>query len=350
MIKVLMLGTKAPGGMDYVIQSYLKSDLKKKYDIKYVPTHYETNPLFKIIYFGFSLIRTIPFLFNKKYKIFHMHISTNSSIRRKRILLELAHLFKKKVILHTHGAGFFESYKNKSEREKAFIDKTFNKADLLIVLSNIRKEEYSHILPSKKIIPVYNFTPDPKFKKNYKKNKIPCAIVLGRIGERKGIGLLIDAVNKIRNVKCIIKIYGDGDIEKYKKQVNKLNLNDKVFLVGWIHGKQKEAALENADFFILPSFHEDLPIGIIEAMSYNLPIISTRTGGISEQVKTNYNGILLNCGDEKGLAKAIYYMASSSSIREKLGKNSYRLFLERFERSVVEKQISRIYDNLGNLK
>jgi len=357
MTKVLILGTKAPGGMDYVIQSYLKSNLAEKYDLKYIPTHYETNPFFKICYFGFSLMRVIPYLFNKEYSIFHMHLSTDSSIYRKRILLEMAHAFGKKVILHTHGAAFFKKYNNKSEQEKRFIRKTLNKTDLLIVLSYIRKKEYSKIVTPEKIIPVYNFTPDPKFKrvftkhsKNDAKNKLPCGIMLGRIGERKGTGLLINAVNEIREEKFVINIYGDGDIETYKKQVADLNLTKKVFLPGWISGKQKEKILKNADFFILPSFNEDLPIGIIEAMSYKLPIISTRTGGIPEQVKNNFNGFLIDCGNKKALAKAIKHLATDSGIRERMGKNSYKLYLERFERSVVEKQISNIYDELGRKK
>jgi glycosyltransferase involved in cell wall biosynthesis len=357
MTKVLILGTKAQGGMNYVIQSYLKSNLAEKYHLKYIPTHYEANPVIKICYFGFSLMRVIPYLFNKEYSIFHMHLSTDSSIYRKRILLEMAHAFGKKVILHTHGAEFFKKYNNKSEQEKRFIRKTLNKTDLLIVLSYIRKKEYSKIVPPEKIIHVYNFTPDPKFNKTYtkyskndSKNKLPCGIVLGRIGERKGIGLLINAVNDIRKVKFIINIYGDGDIETYRKKITGLKLEKQVFIPGWISGKQKEKILENADFFILPSFNEDLPIGIIEAMSYKLPIISTRTGGIPEQVKNNFNGVLIDCGDKKALAKAIRHVASNSKLREKMGKNSYKLYLEKFERSVVEKQISKIYDDLGRKK
>lgn len=49
--------------------------------------------------------------------------------------------------------------------------------------------------------------------------------------------------------------------------------------------REKERLLNMADAYILPSYNEGLPISILEAMSYSLPIISTNVGGIPEILK-----------------------------------------------------------------
>ena len=74
---------------------------------------------------------------------------------------------------------------------------------------------------------------------------------------------------------------------------------------GWVGGEKKIHLLNWADVYILPSFNEGLTISILEALSYNCPIISTPVGGIPEVV-TEDNGILVEPGNTKQIAEAIH--------------------------------------------
>lgn len=63
--------------------------------------------------------------------------------------------------------------------------------------------------------------------------------------------------------------------------------------------------LNGADVYVLPSYKEGLPISILEAMSYSLPVISTRVGGIPEIIMNGKNGLLINPGDKEALYESI---------------------------------------------
>lgn len=70
-------------------------------------------------------------------------------------------------------------------------------------------------------------------------------------------------------------------------------------------GEKKSQLFNTADAFILPSYHEGVPISILEAESYALPVISTQVGGIPEIVSDSYNGILFKPGDKVAMYEAI---------------------------------------------
>ena len=95
--KVLMLGTKARGGMRSVVDGYLASDIPKKYPIKYIPTHIESNFVFKYSYFLFSFVKSLFYLANPDYKIVHMHFAEKGSFVRKLIFALVSKLFGKKI-------------------------------------------------------------------------------------------------------------------------------------------------------------------------------------------------------------------------------------------------------------
>ena len=60
---------------------------------------------------------------------------------------------------------------------------------------------------------------------------------------------------------------------------------------GWVVGEKKTICLNWADVYILPSYNEGLPIGILESMSYYHHIISTTVGGIPELLYDVVNGL-----------------------------------------------------------
>ena len=107
--------------------------------------------------------------------------------------------------------------------------------------------------------------------------------------------MLLDVINELK-LLCKSKIRfivgGNGEINKLKVKIDSLGLKEIVEYVGWLDNREKIHYLNIADAFILPSYNEGLPISILEAMSYDLPVISTSVGGIPEVVINNYNGYL----------------------------------------------------------
>jgi glycosyltransferase involved in cell wall biosynthesis len=93
-----------------------------------------------------------------------------------------------------------------------------------------------------------------------------------------------------------------------------------------------------ADVFVLASFVEGLPISLLEAMALGIPSVSTNVNAIPEAVINNETGILIEAGDDAGLAKAIETLKSDDMLRERLSKNGREYVLKHFD----EREVARI--------
>ena len=149
--------------------------------------------------------------------------------------------------------------------------------------------------------------------------------------EVKGHRYLIEACSilveeGIKNFECIF--YGKGLIRnELKGLIKKKLLNNYIKMPGMIpHEKLMEIyKSENVDIIILPSIntkngeHEGIPVSLMEAMAYSIPVISTNTGGIPELL-SNGAGIMIEEKNPKQLATAILKLIESKNLREKIGK------------------------------
>ena len=99
-------------------------------------------------------------------------------------------------------------------------------------------------------------------------------VAVGRFVEEKGFHDLIEAYQQA-NIDMPLVIMGDTDhptsySDKLKEQARKV---DGVILTGFLKGEQLQAIFSQAKTFVMPSYHEGLPIALLEAMSYSLPTI-----------------------------------------------------------------------------
>jgi glycosyltransferase involved in cell wall biosynthesis len=78
--------------------------------------------------------------------------------------------------------------------------------------------------------------------------------------------------------------------------------------------------LAAADFFVLPSRAEGLPISLLEAMSHHLPVVCTRVGGNPELVTDGVHGALVPAGDPEALAAAMERLALDPDLRRRQGE------------------------------
>jgi glycosyltransferase involved in cell wall biosynthesis len=119
-----------------------------------------------------------------------------------------------------------------------------------------------------------------------------------------------------------MRIGGNKNEEKLLSVINEKNLSNFVSFEGWVSGDKKIALLNWGDIFVLPSYNEGLPISILEAMSYKMPIISTAVGGLPEVVDVE-NGTLVRPGDAEGIYNAIRGYLNNTDRIEAQGKVSY---------------------------
>lgn len=317
-----------PGGISSVIQSWSEHFE----ELHFFPMFKETNNAGKLFCFLKSItVLFFKLLFDKQVKIVYIHTAADRDFWRSEKVIRLAKLFGKKIVLHSHASRFKDFYNESSADKQVWIRKTIGKTNLLIVLSESWKEWFSSIgIESTKIRILHNITPYPKVRdstsqsKTYERDRLHL-LFLGEIGQRKGIFDLLEAIfdhrgeldNKIelriggnKNEKELLKKIQDGGMEKF------------VYFEGFVVAEKKIELLNWADVYILPSHNEGLPISILEAMSYKMPIISTPVGGIPEVVDET-NGILVRPGDKEEIFKAVYHYVNHQTDIDKHGKKSY---------------------------
>ena len=173
-------------------------------------------------------------------------------------------------------------------------------------------------------------------------------LYLGVIGQRKGIYDILNALKDNKDFfkgKVVLRIGGNQEEEKLQACINEYGLQGMVKFEGFVSGEKKIECLNWADVYILPSFNEGLPIGILEAMSYRHPIISTPVGGIPEVVKDGVNGIMVKPGNVQEIAKAISAFVRDKKLVEEYGMHSIEL-VKPYLPETVFATLSEMYSHL----
>ncbi len=172
------------------------------------------------------------------------------------------------------------------------------------------------------------------------------AQVVGTIAELHKNKSLHTAIKAMKNISdSIFIIIGDGE-EKTSllKLIEKENLKDKVFLVGFIDEASKY--LKAFDVFILSSIKEGLPYVILEAGLAGLPVIATRVGGIPEIIENNVSGILVNPRSIEEIEKSLILLGESSVMREALGQKLQEKVEKNFRLTDMIEKTEGVYNKV----
>jgi glycosyltransferase involved in cell wall biosynthesis len=327
-MRIIMLGESLDrqGGIVSVEKLIIKQALAEM-TISHIPTLPKGSAIRKVLVFIKALILLSWQLLNQKIDLVHIHVSERGSAFRQALTTMIAWLLRKPVILHTHSADFHVFYANLPQIIQFGLSWIFCKSTRFIVLSDSWKKFYIENLslqPEQVIVlpnPVKFPVEIPQRINSQKVN----FLFLGRIGERKGVFDLITAFANLpleQKQNAELTIAGDGEGEKAKDIIAKLNLSEYITILDWVNEKQRDELLAKADVFVLPSYNEGLPMALLEAMSWQLPVITTPVGGIPELVINNQNGLLVPPGDVQKLSTAMQSLISDQELKQRLGKNA----------------------------
>ncbi len=186
---------------------------------------------------------------------------------------------------------------------------TYNLSDKIICNSIGSKKSLQKLMINKsKVISIYN----PYLKKIRKKKKIQkqnYAISVGRLTKQKDHQTLVKAMKIVSKKESNFKllIIGDGDQRKFiNDQIKRDNLTKNIKLLGW--KKNLDRYYKSAKIFILPSLYEGLGNVLIDAVNFDVPVITTNCkSGPSEIIMKNKGGFIVPISDSEQIAKKILY-------------------------------------------
>ncbi len=139
---------------------------------------------------------------------------------------------------------------------------------------------------------------------------------------------------------------GEGDEkEEGMRLAAELGLSEKVHFSPF--RQDVPDVLAAADIYVLPSLWEGLPIGLLEAMAMRKAVIGTKVDGTREVLCDGENGLVVEPGDVSALAAAIVRLAGDGELRESMGARAEETVRERFNATVMTKEIENIYTEIA---
>ena len=172
---------------------------------------------------------------------------------------------------------------------------------------------------------------------------------IGRMTEAKG---LIPFIKELRYHKdqfndCIFLLVGNGEQEnEVKSLLKEYELEELFILTGYQDNVYKFYPV--IDIFFLPSLYEGLPMVILEAMSFEKPIVSMNVGSINEVIIDNYNGSLVEQGDLNAFINRLVYIKSDKKHQKIFGLNARETIERNYNINTYNSRIIYLYDEVLN--
>jgi glycosyltransferase involved in cell wall biosynthesis len=341
----VMLSTAARGGIRAVVEGYERDGLCRRWNVCTINSHVEGTLTRRLLTAFISMRKFLALLLAKRVSFVHCHVAMRGSFWRKCIFAGFARLFNAPVIFHLHGSEMKSFYSSQWYFVRLLIAWQLAHVHYVIVLSQSWCDFVKAVAPKANVRIIANYVLVPPISDCHQPHEGVRVIFLGVLGERKGVFDLLKVVSEISHLLPTMEVFigGNGEIDKAIEAVRQYGLESKVKILGWVSGEDKRTLLASGDIFVLPSYNEGLPVSILEAMSWQIPVISTNVGGIPQLVRDGVDGILINPGDLSALSQALLRLGQDGEYRENLGRSARFRVESSFSKETVIPQIEEIY-------
>jgi glycosyltransferase involved in cell wall biosynthesis len=356
-VKVAMLGPaqNVRGGVSAVVNCLLDSLPSDGPEVRYIATHVDGPKFVKALAAVAGGVRLVIGILCWRPQVVHLHMASYASFVRKSTLATIAHALRRRVIIHVHGAEFDVFFKGAAPLTKSAITRTLTRADLVIALSAGWRRRLARIAPKARIRVLPNPVPTSEFAPlaEGRPDAAPGGgnvLFLGAFSKRKGIYDLVEAMADVVRTRpdVVFELGGDQDVDEVERLVEQRDLSENVRMLGWVRGGEKLATFARAHVYVLPSYHEGLPIGVLEAMAAGLPVVTTPVGGLPEIVKDRVNGLLVAPGDVRALASAIVKLLDDADLRRRMGAANIELVRSRHDADLVARTLVSWYRGVSD--
>jgi glycosyltransferase involved in cell wall biosynthesis len=178
-------------------------------------------------------------------------------------------------------------------------------------------------------------------------------LAVGLFGARKGSEILVDALAAARSegISASVRFVG-RELRRHeeralRERVRALGLDGDVEFAGTLAPDRLPAEYREADVFCLPSRREGLPMALVEAMAFELPVVTTPVGAIPALVEHDRTGLLVEPGNVAQLAEAIARLAKEDDLRRRLGEAAGKRVRELCSPDKIAGEWNRLYAELA---
>ena len=270
---------------------------------------------------------------------------------------------------HSPSVLLNEVYKNAPTLDSRFVDwierTTIRNANLVISpsknLADIVSEKMGIKINDIDIIPnpldTEFFSPIPI---SYKEKNELKVLFVGRLDRLKGAHIFVEAIpiiSKEMPDTSFILIGRDtntapnnSSMRTYLENLIPNNIKERVSFFGNVERDILIDYYRGSDVCVVPSFYENFPNTVMEAMSCGKAVVASNTGGIPEVIEDAISGLLVKTGDAKDLAEKVIMLLKKRDMRENIGINARKRIESLYSKAVVAKYVEEVYAEICKLK
>ncbi|MBT0612382.1 glycosyltransferase [Campylobacter hyointestinalis] len=197
--------------------------------------------------------------------------------------------------------------------------------DLKLNINEIKKKELLNLANGRKII-----------------------LSLCRLDPQKGLEMLIDSFKLLNDANIVLFIAGNGNenfTSKLRDKIMDLNLENHIFLLGYLSGANKFAAFSVSDVYVLPSFNEGFGMTILEAYRQKVPVITTTTTPFDDIEREQFGWYIEP--NLESLYNALNDALHTPKKRlEKMGDMGAQFMRKRYSLNIIYKSYKKLYDEI----
>lgn len=302
------------------------------------------------IYLAAFLARLTLLRLTGRADVLHINLSSAGSAQRKMIVGRFAHRLGVPYVIHLHGSRFRSYFDTANAATQGAVRRLFSQAERVIVLGRVWRDFVADRVPEarEKVVILPNAS-EAITRPLQRATADPVRILfLGRLGARKGVPDLIDALGRLSDIgdwRAVIA--GDGDIEDARSQVAVRGLSSRVEIPGWVGPEDAHKLLLSADILVLPSYDENLPMSVIEGLSAGLAVVATPVGAVEDIVHDGETGLLVAPGDVDALANALRRLVSDPALRARLGADGQDFHRRHLEIGAYARRLADLWTEVA---
>lgn len=301
-----------------------------------------------------NILKLIKIIRTEKINLIHAHGTKGAALA-----LLPSILTGKKLIYTVHSWSFHSEMNSIKNFLRKLIERiicAFAHKVILVSQSDFEKGDF--VNPSKKLlikngVDTFEFYPDKNYKLRSELGFSDNDFVIGyfaRLTHQKNPFFVIDLIQTLnkndsdsgKSYKLLI--IGDGDLkEKIIDEIEKRNLNSVVKILEPSFEIKKY--LHAIDCYVLPSFWEGMPYGVLEAMSCEIPVVVSNIQVMNEIIENGVNGFCENLNVEN-FARRIIELSRDDKLRSKIGANARRTIEKNFNIDLQIQELYKIYEKL----
>ena len=367
--RVLIIGPAYPngGGVGVIDSILVTSDLNQDFEMLLLDTSRTKEgaglesqfALINIVYYVRQFFKLCWILLTKRPVVLHQSVTDSLAFWKEISFILLGRIFGAKTIAHLHGPFFEKQLRNSSPFKKKLMIAALHVPHVIVALSQYWRELiFTYASPHLNVVVAANCV-DRSIEAAMQRvegrstgGDVFNVLYLGWLCERKGLPDALQALPIVRRQAPQARFVFAGMVEagpaeeKIRQLCKAAEKEGGAIFPGLVMEEEKIRLLVEASVLILPSYNENLPISIIEAMAMGLPVISTPVGGVPELIADGENGYLVSPGDTQALADRLIRLAQDPQLRRSMGKKNYLRASREFTPTRFAERFHDLYDDL----